>query len=546
MNFRLPKIYGPLILAIVFFAIPTLLFFLYPTSLWRVTDNETVGLGNAINMAYRLADRTFYPAPGITWHPGVTFYLMNWLALAIAGYPIATGGLVFFKTVIAHAEDYHRVIICLAAFVGATGVYIFALASQKQVPVVVTIVGLLMWLLSTPSTIMMFMSPGFESFAILLNGLFFLVLLRISYEHDLSFRTLLFAGGVGALAYLNKLSYIYIVMAIGAAILARLVACKVDWKRGAALLTVFVAAFALVIAAAARFVIGWAGFQTLYLYHKSIILGTGLYGTGDQTVVSGDEVRNAFAAAFNQQAYAIAVALICGIGLVIGGFITARRSKQHIPVAVLSIGTGMAALFSAMIVLKHYEIHYTAGVSATLPACVAAGFLLTKSWDHQDRRSYFAIGFVALASIFVASIAYPEATRLVSYVAGSAQTSDAAEADLKEINAQIAASKRTVEFTYKAPFAQFGEGFVLVIAEIPRLSEEYLAGSSSTISSFMARRIKPDVGIYVLDKGYFPDEEAIKSAPNLDLPAGSAPVVIKYNDGDKLIKLNTVFLLIRG
>src|ERR1700722_1955532 len=198
MNCRLTKIYGPLILAIIFFAIPTLLFFLYPTSLWRVTDNETVGLGNAINMAYRLADRTFYPAPGITWHPGVTFYLMDWLALAIAGYPIATGGLAFFKTVIAHAEDYHRVIICLAAFVGAAGVYIFARAAQRRVPIIVTIVGLLMWLLSTPATIMMFMSPGFESFAILLNGLFFMVLLRISYEHDLSFRTVLFAGSVGA------------------------------------------------------------------------------------------------------------------------------------------------------------------------------------------------------------------------------------------------------------------------------------------------------------------------------------------------------------
>jgi hypothetical protein len=199
-----------------------------------------------------------------------------------------------------------------------------------------------------------------------------------------------------------------------------------------------------------------------------------------------------------------------------------------------------------MFVLKHYEIHYTAGVSATLPACVAAGFLLMKSWDRQAGRSYLAAGFMALAFLFVVSIAYPEATSLIHYVARNSQASAAAEADLPEINAQIAASKRTVEFTYRAPFAQFGEGFVLVIAEIPRLSEEYLANSSSTISSFMARRIKLDVGVYVLDKGYFPTEEAIKSAPNLDLPAGGAPVAIKYNAGDSLIKLNTVFLLIRG
>lgn len=546
MSFRSSKIYGPLILAIIFFAIPTLLFFLYPTSLWRVTDNETVGLGNALNMAYRLADRTFYPAPGITWHPGVTFYLMDWLALAIAGYPVATGGLAFFKTVIAHAEDYHKVIICLAAFVGAAGVYIFARAAQRLVPIGVAIAGLLMWLLSTPATVLMFMSPGFESFAILLNGLFFLVLVRIAYERDLGYRTVLFAGGVSALAYLNKLSYIYILLAFGAAIFARLLACKVGWKRAVVLLAVFVAALALVIAATAQFVIGWPGFQTLYLYHESIFLGSGLYGTGDQTVVSGDEIRNALAAAFNKQAYAIPIALVCGIGLVIGGLVTAARRQQHIPVAVLSIGTGAAALFSAMIVLKHYDMHYTAGVSATLPACVAAGFLLAKSWDHQAGRSCLAIAFTALAAIVVASIAYPVATGVIGDQAANAHSSAVAEADSLEIDAQIAASKRTVEFTYKAPFAQFGEGFVLVIAEIPRLSEEYLTASHGTISSFMARRIKPDVGIYVLDKVYFPTEEAIKSAPNLDLPAASAPVVIKYNAADRLIELNTVFLLVRG
>src|SRR5260370_1076238 len=97
-------------------------------------------------------------------------------------------------------------------------------------------------------------------------------------------------------------------------------------------------------------------------------------------------------------------------------------------------------------------------------------------------------------------MAYVVMPGLASHVLQGTQMNKMLRADEQEIAAQIAADKRMVEFTYKAPFAEFGEGFVLVIAGIPRLSEEYLRRSQSTISSFMAREIKPDVGIYVLDK----------------------------------------------
>jgi hypothetical protein len=51
-----------------------------------------------------------------------------------------------------------------------------------------------------------------------------------------------------------------------------------------------------------------------------------------------------------------------------------------------------------------------------------------------------------------------------------------------------------------------------------------------------------DVGGYVIDKNYFRDVEAVKNAPNLDL---LGPKPVKFNEGDKLIELRTVFLLIR-
>src|SRR5437899_10576125 len=109
----------PFILAVVFFCLPVVLFFVYPVGFWNSTDNEPLGLANALNLAYRLADFRLYPAPGMMGHPGVQFYLMSWLALAFTGYPVAVAGQDFFRAVIDHVEDSHRAIVFIAAFVGA-------------------------------------------------------------------------------------------------------------------------------------------------------------------------------------------------------------------------------------------------------------------------------------------------------------------------------------------------------------------------------------------------------------------------------------------
>jgi hypothetical protein len=540
MNRVSPKVLWPLALAVIFFAIPAGLHFFYPSLFWRVTDNEPHGLSNALNMAYRLGDGRMYAAPGMTNHPGVTFYIMSWLALALAGYPVANGGFDFFKTVLAHVEDFHRILIWLAAFAGAAGVYIFVRAARILVSVNVIIFGLLLWLLSTPATIMMFMSPGFESFALLINSLFFTALVQIACSRDVGWRPIVFAGAVAAVAYLNKLSYVYVPAALGAAIFVRLAASRAGWLRGTALLALFVAAFVSFVLVVAYFVIGWAEFQALLDYHYHVIVGSGMYGEGDRTVVSADEVRNALAAIPANRAYALPLALGGGVVLAVAGIMLAFTRSQHIPLAVLGIGAGTAALLSAVVVLKHYEVHYTAGISATLPACVVVGDLLARARGLKFGSTGGVIAGIAL--MLMALFVVPN---LTTYVTGRAQVARLAEADKKEIDAQIAAGNRMAEFMYRVPFAEFGQGFVLVLTGVPQLIEEYLRTSRRTISSFMARQSSPDVGMYVIDKAYFPDEAAVKRATNLDLPEASAPAVIRYEAGDRLIELRTVFLLIR-
>jgi hypothetical protein len=524
--------------AILFFLLPVLLANCYPSSLWANTDYQTEGLADALNMAYRIADHRMYFARGMADHPGVPFYLMNWLALAIAGYPVASSGPGFLKTVIEQAEVFHQITIWLGALMGAIGVYIFARTARKLVPIGVVAAGLLIWLASTPTTLLMFASPAIESFAILINALFFVVLVRLAYDRDITSRVTILCGGVGAFAYLNKLSYIYVPIALLVAGIANLSFRKVGKTRARQLIILAVCTFLLALVVVATIIIGWPAFLILLRFHARVFLGSGLYGGGAPVVVSGNEVWNAFAAIPVDRAYAIIIALVSGPCLVIGGFLAGRKGPEHVPAALIGIGTGTASFFSALFVLKHYHIHYTAGISATLPATAVAAYLLVKSWDYRLRRAA-----AALVAITILLMAYQMPKWLLPVLAGRTHTSELAKADLQEIQARLSGRKLLVEFGYGAPFAESGEGFIITFGSVPRLSEDYLLSRGDTIASMASNLVDQDAGAYVMAKTYFRTAESIRAASNLSM-FGRKPVTFK--DGDELIELRTAFLLIRG
>ena len=538
MKFGEPKyLLWPFILAVVFFCIPVVLFFAYPVGFWNSTDNEPFGLANALNMAYRLADLRLHPAPGLMGHPGVQLYLMNWLALAFTGYPVATTGQHFFRSVIDHVEDYHRAIVFIAAFVGAAGVFIYARTALKLVPVGPTTAGLLIWLVSTPATILFFMSSGFESIAILINSLFLVVLVRLACDPEIDSRVVVLAGCVGAFAYLNKLSYIYIPLALVSAIFWKATFSRAGWLRGAALIALFVCGFVATIVATAYLIIEWDGFRNLLRFHRSVILGAELYGTGDQVIVSREGIWRAIAAIPGDRTYAVPLALLAGGVLFVAGLLAGFKNPQKHAFAVISIGAGLAALFSALIVVKHYETHYTAGVSATLPACVMACYLLAQGWNDKARFSVVAITCIAMPLM-----AGPVLFKAIGALADRSDATLSASEDMKQISALTEGMTRVVDFAYRVPFPQYGEGFVIYYAGVPQLTQEHLRDRRGLTNSFTEHLVMEDVGGYVIDKNYFRDVEAVKNAPNLDL---LGPKPVKFNEGDKLIELRTVFLLIR-
>jgi hypothetical protein len=528
----------PLVLAAVFFLVPVSLFFAYPVGFWSSTDNEPLGLANALNLAYRLSDFRMYPAIGLTGHPGVQFYLMSWLALAISGHPVVPAAQEhFFRDVIDHVEDYHRAIVCIAAFVGAAGVYVFARTALKLIPVGATVVALLIWLVSTPATILWFMSSGFESVAILINGLFLVILVRLAFDREINPAVVILAGCIGAFAYLNKLSYIYVPLALVSAIFWKAVFRRTGWLRGTALIALFVCAFAMAILATAYLIIGWDAFRALLKFHRDVFLGSGLYGTGNKVVVDPEGVRRAVTSIPGESTYAIPLALIAGGALFIAGLVTGFRDRQKDVVAVMGIGAGLAALFSALIVVKHYEYHYTAGVSAALPACVVACCLFARSWNSGVRVSAVAITWSA-----VLLMAGPVLLKVRGALVSQSESTRLALEDMKEVSAQTAGMKQLVEFSYRVPFPQYGEGFVIHHAGVPRLTQEYLGDKGGVISSMTEHFVTDDIGAYVIDRNYFPDVEAVKRAAQLNL-LGQKPV--QFSADDKLIQLRTVFLLIR-
>jgi hypothetical protein len=343
---------------------------------------------------------------------------------------------------------------------------------------------------------------------------------------------------VGAFAYLNKLSYLYIPVALLVAGLSNLSFRKVDRARGRQLAVLAVCTFLLVIAAVGVFIIDWTGLLILIRFHLKILLGSGLYGTGDHVVVSGNQIWHAITSIPVDRAYAIPIALVVGAGLIAGGFVAGRKGPEHIPVGLISIGTGVASVLSAIFVLKHYNIHYTAGVSATLPGSVAACYMLAKSWGW-DRRVGIAAAVVAtIAILFMADQTWGW---LIPQLAGRTNRTRLAQADLQDIQARMAGSNRAVQFGYRAPFAGYGEGFVIYYGSVPRMTDEYVQSRQQMFSSMSAELIGREAGAYVIDKRVLPTAESIKAASNI-VPDGPKPVIFK--DGDELIELRTVFLLI--
>jgi hypothetical protein len=528
----------PLVFALLFVAVPPLLFRFYPVPFWTAGEAEWMGLGDAMNLAYRIADLKMYSALGLSGHPGLPFYLMSWLALALSGLPVATKD-GFFNAVLGRLGEYQTINIWLAAIVGAVGIFVFTREARKLVPAWVVAIGLLLWIGSTPWTLISFVSPADETFGMLINALFFCALVRIADDEDFLPQTSILAAAVSAFAYLNKLSFINVALALAAASVVAFLFRRASARQCVRSSVLFNGACFGILLLVGIFIIGWNEFLYVLRFHKNILLGTGLYGDGDQTVVAGSQLLSALKSIPVDKVYSVAIAPIFGLLLVAGGFLTAVfRGKQHLPTAVISIGAGIAAILAAASVLKHYDAHYSSSVSPTLPACLVAFYLLANAWNYRPRMAW-AVALVAAIALMARETAPAIAGHLSSKISVNAM----AMADLKEIEKLPLDKNVSIAFTYSAPFAFFGEGFALYLACVPRLTVEYHQNRPRMFSAAAPDSPPRSIGAIVIHKAYFPTIESIKSSANVVM-FGAEPVTFK--EGDRIVELQTVFVLLRG
>jgi hypothetical protein len=195
-------------------------------------------------------------------------------------------------------------------------------------------------------------------------------------------------------------------------------------------------------------------------------------------------------------------------------FATTRGT--HVPARKLllafgtGIGTGVASLFSALFVVKHYGFHYTTGVFATLPAGASACYLLAMTCGG---RFWFRTAAAALCVIAVSWIAGRSSNALSLQLAARADKSRLAQPDLLEIDAWLAGSGQPIEFGHHSPLSWSGEGFVIYYGSVPRMNDAYAGSRQQMFGSATAGLIKRQPGTYVIDKAYFPTADSIKTAP---------------------------------
>jgi hypothetical protein len=509
----------------------------YPASIWSMTDYELDSLSGALNFAYRLGDLRFYPAPSMEKHPAVPHYLLSWVGLALAGFPIASSGLEFFRSVLDHVERFHFVMIALSALAGAIGVTLFMREASKIAPIGVTAVAVALWLVSTPYSLMSLLSLTVDCFGLMLTAAFVTILWRMASERELEPSTMIFAGAVGAAAYLTKLSYINIPMGLGAAIGLVLLAGRGVRGRTILMALLFVYTVVIIVFVVGLWFIEWSSFKALLTFHASVILKGGLYGTGASGITSGPSLLTAIESIPADRTYAVAIALVAGLILIGASVATAFLKKEKLPAAVFAMGVGVASAFSGFSVLKHYAPHYSAAVSCIVPACVIAAFVMLDAWNIRLRAKFSTAALVSAALCILAIPAVSAANDLMS--AYWRRTLDA-EADYKVI-ARYIGKTPLVGFAYAAPFREYGEGFLLANIEIPQLTFQYLAEPSGTISSFTQHLVQRNVGVFIIDKSRFSTAEAVKNADNFNLLGPTE----KYQATDELIELRTVFVLVR-
>ena len=495
-----------------------------------------LSLSHALNLEARLADRTYYPAPSLAGHPGVPFYLTSWLALK-ASVPSTADVADRLSQVFDNAEAFFLATEGMAIAIGAASIFSFVMVGGRLANPLVCLLGLGLWVASSHQSLLTVLSLQNETFALALNVVFIAVVYRVARSDRLRLLDALWIGLVSAAAYLVKISYLYIPIAIAAALLTSL-AIRHRPERS----EIPIAGLACVIFVAAIMVIGYGvigkpAFHALLAFHWSVLTHAGLYGHGASGLVSEEVLRETQQSAIASGALAIPLALAGGAFGSICSVLRYRQRCSEAADAIVGVGLSVAAMMSALIVIKHYAEHYVAGVSATLPGLAIMAFRDLES--RRLRTLYYSTLTLIVAGCLVVS--WP---RLLAVCRAATEFRAELSNDRRELENIIADRKGVGLYTYGLPLREASAGFVMYYAGLGALEREYAANKPTRMSPLqkIAQAANTRFDYFVVSKSYYPDKGAVRAATALD-PLGALQV--HYEAGDQLVELRRMFIILK-
>ena len=523
------------LVAVVLAAFLAVITFSLRGSFWSSQDYGMLSLSHAIHLEWRLSHGESFPAPGLAGHPGIPFYFASWLAVALVVPSFSVAGFDRFSEIIANAEPIYVANQVIAITLVALSSYAFVRVATRVVPIGVALAALGLWLGSTYQAILTSTSLSIETFALPLNVLFLWILLRLAASPKISTADAIMAGLIAALGYLMKLPYLYVACGLGAACLTSAFVHRVGIVQGLRSVALIAASCVLCVAAVGYSVIGEAGLNALLIFHKNVLFHSGHYGTGEIGLLQASHAKAALDSFLYYGSFAPWAALMFGSTCTVFA-LTGRRTRKAPPSEViLGVGAGVAALFAAIGVLKHFAEHYSAGVASTLPAVVIALFLLVNKVHPSSSRRFGFLMFILLAFGFSYSLYFAAKYKLTDV----ARRFDG-QVDRRQLHGLLEGKEGRAIFTYHVLQPEFGEGFILYYSGIPMLQKEYRVRDQSRASSYAS-----PIGSFkyvVVDKAYFPDMARVRSASNLD-PVGSVQVTAA--SADQIVELRCCFVVIK-
>jgi hypothetical protein len=504
-------------------------------SFWTSADYGMLSLSHAIHLEWRVNQWQNYPAPGLAGHPGIPFYFASWLAVALVVPSFSPGGFDRFSEIVANAEGIYVANQMIAIAVIVLSSYAFFRIARKVVSTRVALVALGMWLASTYQVLLTATSLSIETFAFPLNVLFLWMLVRLATDARISATNCLLAGLVAATGYLLKLPYLYVAVGLGAAILASVLINRRGVLHSVQSIVLMVDSFVLCVAGVGYAVLGEVALNALLNFHHDVIFHSGFYGSGAAGLVESSHAKAAWASLMKFGAFASWVALMLGFICVVLSLRCWISKKGHPAEIVIGVGAGVAALFSALGVLKHFIEHYAAGVAPTLATAVIALFLLVRN-SHPKTANRLGLLCAILLAFGLPHSVYFAAAEKANHVARRIDSLS----DRRQLEEILQAHEGNAVFTYHVPMREFGEGFILHYSGVPALQQEYKARDQARVSSYM--QPKGHFRYVVLDKTYFPDVSAIRRSSNLD-PVGS--VAISQSNDDEIVEMRRSFVVIK-